>query len=212
MNTTAAAMKPAVFLVDDSEKVRESIRFDLESVGYRVMTFASGRDFLDGYDPEMPGCLILDIRMPGMTGLELQDVMKQKGYKIPTIIISGHGDVPMAVRAMKAGAVDFLCKPVSGQSIIELVNKAFSEDSATRKKDNQNADIIRRHRSLTPREKEVLEHVLEGMSSREIAEKLGVSFKTVEAHRANISRKMQAKNVAHLIHMVKDAGVAYADV
>lgn len=194
-----------VFIVDDEEQIRESISFEMKSVGYKTRTFESAKDFLDGYDPEIPGCLILDVRMQKMSGLELQDTLNERGIKIPVIVISGHADVGMAVRAMKANAMDFLQKPVSGQTLLDLVNKALTKDAVRRAKASQGGDVQRRINTLTRREREVLEHVLGGEISTEIATKLGISYKTIEAHRANINRKMNAKNVAQLISLVNEA-------
>ena len=197
--------KTTVFLVDDDERVLKSIRWEMESVGYRVETFLSATDFLDSYSPETPGCLILDVRMPTMSGLELQEVLQKRGYEIPVIMISAHGDVPVAVQAMKSQAIDFLCKPVSGQVLLDVVNKAISMDAGRRQRQSEYAEIRARLAKLTPREHEVLDCVVEGLTSKGIADRLGVHYKTIEAHRANISRKMGASNAVELIRMVKDA-------
>ena len=193
-----------VFVVDDDIGIRESISFEMESVGLKVKAFESAQDFLDAYHPSMPGCLILDVRMRKMSGLELQDILNQRGIEIPVIIISGHADVGMAVRAMKAKAMDFLQKPVSGQTLLDLVNKALTADAKRRAKADQGGDVSRRLATLTRREREVLKHVVNGQISTEIADKLGISYKTIEAHRANINRKMNAKNVAQLISLVNE--------
>ena len=194
-----------VFIVDDDERVLKSIRWEMQSVGYRVETFSSANSFLAAYNPELTGCLILDVRMPAMSGLELQEVLQKRRWEIPVIMISGHGDVPVAVQAMKHNAVDFLCKPVSGQVLLDVVNKAISIDVDRRKRQNDYAEIRTRLGKLTPREREVLDCVVLGMTSKGIADRLGVHYKTIEAHRANISRKMKATNAVHLISMVKDA-------
>lgn len=191
-----------VFIVDDEEGVRESISFEMQSVGYKTKAFASAKEFLDSYDPNTPGCLILDVRMQRMSGLELQEIMNERKYEIPVIVISGHADVPMAVRAMKAQAMDFLQKPVSGQKLLDLVNKALTKDAVHRARRTEGGDVARRLATLTPRENEVLQHVLGGEISTEIADKLGISYKTIEAHRANINRKMNAKNVAQLTSLI----------
>lgn len=194
-----------VFVVDDDIGIRESISFEMESVGLKVKTFASAPEFLEAYDPAMPGCLILDVRMQKMSGLELQDILNERGILLPVIIISGHADVGMAVRAMKANAMDFLQKPVSGQTLLDLVNKALIADAERRAKANKGDNVNRRMATLTRREREVLTHVLNGKISTEIAESLGISYKTIEAHRANINRKMNAKNVAQLISLINEA-------
>ncbi|MCL4120793.1 UNVERIFIED_CONTAM: hypothetical protein GTU68_000886 [Idotea baltica] len=177
----------------------------MESVGYKVKAFESAQEFLDYFRPTMPGCLILDVRMQKMSGLQLQDTLNQRGIQIPVIVISGHADVTMAVRAMKANAMDFLQKPVSGQTLLDLVNKALTADAERRAKANQGDDVSRRLATLTRRESEVLKHVVSGQISTEIASNLGISYKTIEAHRANINRKMNAKNVAQLISLVNEA-------
>lgn len=204
-DTEVSIENSVVFVVDDELAIRESISFEMESVGYKVRAFESAQDFLDAYEPSMPGCLILDVRMQKMSGLELQDILNQRGIEIPVIVISGHADVMMAVRAMKAKAMDFLQKPVSGQTLLDLVNKALTSDAERRAKADQGDDVSRRLATLTRREREVLEHVVDGEISTEIAKSLGISYKTIEAHRANINRKMSAKNVAQLISLVNEA-------
>lgn len=194
-----------VFVIDDEEEVRESISFAMDSVGYKVQTFASAHEFLRRYDPSVPGCLILDVRMQKMSGLELQEVLNERGIEIPVIVISGHADVDMAVRAMKAKAMDFLQKPVRGHQLLELVHAALTSDTQRRASEQQDAEVARRLATLTRREMEVLEHVLAGQISTEIAKELKISYKTIEAHRAKINNKMQAKNVAQLISLVNGA-------
>jgi two-component system response regulator FixJ len=204
-NKEASIENSTVFIIDDEEQVRESISFEMDSVGYKVRTYAAAQDFLDDYEPSMAGCLILDVRMQKMSGLELQRVLNERGITIPVIVISGHADVLMAVRAMKAKAMDFLQKPVSGQVLLELVNKALIKDARQREKSNRGDDVVKRLATLTRRELEVLDHVVDGQISTEIAIKLDVNYKTIEAHRAKINRKMNAKNVAQLISLVNGA-------
>jgi len=190
-----------VFVVDDDPAIRKSLRWLIESVGLKVETFELATEFLESYSPESPGCLVLDVRIPGMSGLELQEKLRDRGYTIPVVIVSGYGDVPMAVRAMKAGAIDFLEKPVSDQVLLDYIQKGIERDVKHKQDRLQNKELLERKDSLTRREREVMGHVVAGLSSREIAAKLSVSFKTVEAHRAKIMKKMQVKSVPKLIQM-----------
>ncbi len=190
-----------VFVVDDDPAIRKSLRWLIESVGLKVQTHELASEFLESYSPDHPGCLVLDVRIPGMSGLELQEKLRERGYDIPVIIVSGYGDVPMAVRAMKAGAVDFLEKPVSDQVLLDYIQKGIERDIKNKANRLQNKELVERKATLTRRENEVMKYVVSGFSSREIAEKLNVSFKTVEAHRAKIMKKMQAKSVPKLIQM-----------
>jgi len=190
-----------VFIVDDDPAIRKSLRWLIESVGLKVETFELANDFLQNYLPEIPGCLVLDVRIPGMSGLELQEKLRERGYDIPVIIVSGYGDVPMAVRAMKAGAIDFLEKPVSDQVLLDYIQKGIERDIQSKQNRLQNKELVERKNSLTRRELEVMDHVVTGLSSREIADLLHVSFKTVEAHRAKIMKKMIVKSVPKLIQM-----------
>ena len=190
-----------VFVVDDDPAIRKSLRWLIESVGLKVQTYELASEFLERYSPDRPGCLVLDVRIPGMSGLELQEKLRARGYDIPVIIVSGYGDVPMAVRAMKAGAVDFLEKPVSDQVLLDYIQKGIERDIKNKAARLQNKELLERKSTLTRREHEVMDYVVSGFSSREIADKLNVSFKTVEAHRAKIMKKMQAKSVPKLIQM-----------
>ena len=190
-----------VFVVDDDPAIRKSLRWLIESVGLKVQTHELASEFLESYSPDYPGCLVLDVRIPGMSGLELQEKLRERDYDIPVIIVSGYGDVPMAVRAMKAGAVDFLEKPVSDQVLLDYIQKGIERDIKNKANRLQNKELVERKATLTRRENEVMKYVVSGFSSREIAEKLNVSFKTVEAHRAKIMKKMQAKSVPKLIQM-----------
>ena len=193
--------EPVVFVVDDDEAMRQSLRWLIGSVGLRVETFASASEFLETYDPRQPGCLVLDVRMQGMSGLELQERLNEQGEAMPVIIITGFADVPMAVRAMKGGAIEFLQKPFNDQVLLDHVQKAIVRDLQRRRQRAAHQQVIARLETLTRREREVLDHVVEGRSSKQIAEKLGVSFKTVEAHRAKIMKKMHARGIPHLIRM-----------
>ncbi len=193
--------EPTVFVVDDEDEIRESLRWLIESVGLRVQTFSSAQSFLDGYVPSSPGCLVLDVRMPGMSGLDLQEELVNRGIEIPVIIVTAYGDVQTAVRAMKAGAVDFVEKPVGEQGLLDQIQKAVADDLKNYQTRADQLVVKERYERLTPRESEVMTLVVDGLSSKEIAAQLDVSFKTVEAHRAKIMKKMEARSVPHLIRM-----------
>ncbi|MGQ9648936.1 MAG: response regulator transcription factor [Phycisphaerae bacterium] len=191
-----------VFVVDDDAAVCDSLRFLIESVGLRVQTFSSADEFLAAYTPDQPGCLVLDIRMPGMSGLELQEQMANRGCTLPVIIITAHGDVPSAVRAMHAGAVDFMSKPFNDQNLLDRVHQALAKDAQTRRDKAVGASIAARVALLTPREREVMDLVASGMSNKGIAAQLQLSAKTVETHRARVMEKMEAGSLAELVRMV----------
>ena len=193
--------EPTVFVVDDDPAIRKSLRWLIESVGLRVQTHRSAQQFLDAYVGDVHGCLILDVRMPGMSGLDLQQTLQGMRVELPIILVTGYGDVPMAVRAMKNGAVDFIEKPVSDQVLLDHIRRAIELDAANRRNRAGQMVIHQRIERLTRREHEVMELVVSGKSSKEIAAELEVSFKTIEAHRAKIMKKMQARSVPHLIHM-----------
>lgn len=190
-----------VCVVDDDPAIRKSLRWLIESVGLTVEAFESAREFLDAYDPEKPGCIVLDVRMPGMNGLELQEKLRDMHSQIPIIIVTGYGDVPMAVRAVKSGAVEFLEKPVSDQLLLGHIQQAIEDDLKNRDKLAEQRAIYMRAEQLTRREREVLKLVVEGLSSKEIAAKFSVSLKTIETHRVKIMKKMQARSIPHLIRM-----------
>ncbi len=198
--------KPAtVFVVDDDEAVRTSLRLLLKSVGLPVETHAAAQEFLDQYDPDRAGCLVLDIRMPGMSGLELQQQLNDRHSITPIVFITGHGDVPMAVEAMQAGAVDFIQKPFRDQDLIDRINRALEKDREMRSSLKERDEIRRRMGQLTPREGEVLELVTQGKANKVIAGDLNVSQRTVEIHRARVMEKMGANSLAHLVRMVIEA-------
>ena len=191
-----------VFVIDDDEAVRNSLRLLLKSVGLPVQICASAQQFLPGYDPRQPGCLVLDIRMPGMSGLELQQQLNVRGAIIPVVFISGHGDIPMAVEAMQHGAFDFLQKPFRDQDLIDRVQRALELDAANRAQLRETDGIRARLESLTPREREVLELVTVGKANKVTAHELGVSQRTVEIHRARVMDKMAAQSLAQLVRMM----------
>ncbi len=192
-----------VFLVEDDQAVRASLVEALEEQKIVVRDYMTAMEFYRDYREPVPGVLILDIRLPGMSGTELQEKLVEDGFELPIIMISGHADVPMAVRAMKNGAFDFLCKPIKVEEMLSAVGRSYSYyyDVDTEQLAEELEDTEGSINRLTSREREVLDHVVEGLSSREIAEELGVSTKTVEAHRARINDKMRADNVSHLIRM-----------
>lgn len=194
--------KTSVFVVDDDQEVRDALRLLMESVGLVVETFASAPDFLERFDPNLPGCIVLDVRMPGMSGLDLQARLAAERLHPPIIIITGHGDVPMAVRAVQAGALDFIEKPFNHQALLDSVHRAIEQDSRQRGEASQLADIRSRYDKLTPREKEVLELVVAGRRNKVIAADLSVSQSTVEAHRAKVMEKMEAGTLSDLMRMM----------
>lgn len=195
---------PTVFVVDDDDAVRSSLRLLLKSVGLAAVTFGSAQEFLAAYDPAQPGCLVLDVRMPGLSGLELQQQLNLRGAVIPVIFITGHGDIPMAVEAMKHGAFDFLQKPFRDQDLLDRVQRALAQDASNRAELRQKDHIRSRLESLTPREREVLRLVTTGKANKVMAAELGVSQRTVEIHRARVMEKMGASSLAQLVRMVMD--------
>jgi two-component system, LuxR family, response regulator FixJ len=192
---------PIVFVVDDDDAVRSSLKLLLKSAGLAATTYASAGEFLAAYDPDQPGCLVLDVRMPGLNGLELQDELHRRGAFIPVIFITGHGDVPMAVEAMQHGALDFLQKPFRDQDLIDRVLEALERNRRDLARRAARNVIDARLASLTPRELQVLRLLAQGRSNKQMAGELGVSQRTIEIHRAHLMRKMQANSVAQLIRM-----------
>jgi FixJ family two-component response regulator len=197
-----ATSDPIIFVVDDDDAVRLSTEMLVRSMGLRAESFDSAAEFLDDFDPQQPGCIILDIRMPGMSGLELQEHLNGIGATIPVIFVTGHGDVPMAVKAMKAGAVDFLQKPFRDQELIDRVHAALDRDTEEREESEARAGIQARVDTLTTREVEVMEQVVEGRANKEIAFDLGLSPRTVEIHRARVMAKMTAESLPDLVRKV----------
>ncbi|UCG87907.1 MAG: response regulator transcription factor [Gemmatimonadota bacterium] len=192
-----------VFVVDDDDALRKSLRRLMQSVGLPVETYPDAQAFQASYDPSRPGCLILDIRMPGMNGLELQQKLVSESIRIPVIIMSAHGDVEKAVRAMKAGAVDFIKKPYKGKVLLERVRHALKLDAQIRREEAQRADIAARIASLTPREHEVMKLLAAGKSPKQIAFEFGLSRKTVDVHRGHIMLKMQVDSLVELAQLVQ---------
>lgn len=194
--------KPTIFVVDDEADIRDALRLLLNSVGLDVETFGSAQAFLDTYDPARPGCLILDVRMPGMCGPELQEKLQTKQISIPIIIITGHGDVPTAVRTMKAGAIDVIEKPFNDQTLLDRVQQALQQDQQQRQQQDEHKKIAARLALLTPRETEVMKGIVKGKLNKVIAADLGLSTRTVEIHRARIMDKMQTRSLSNLVQMV----------
>ncbi|MBK8507187.1 MAG: response regulator transcription factor [Candidatus Competibacteraceae bacterium] len=190
-----------VYVVDDDPAIRDSLQHLLESVGLRALGFADVETFLTAYQPDRPGCLLLDIRIPGCNNLTSQQLLRERDIDIPVIIVTGHGDVAMAVTAMKQGALDFIEKPFNDQMLLDCVHNALAEDRVRRCTRAQRQQLLERFGTLTPREQDVLHQVVEGLSNREIADLLHLSRKTVEVHRAKVMQKMQADTLSQLIRM-----------
>jgi two-component system response regulator FixJ len=193
--------KPTIYIVDDDDGMRRALSVLMSTVGYNATTFERPAEFLQKLDPNQPGCLVLDVRMPEMSGLEVQQQLNRSGSMLPVILITGHGDIPMAVQAMKDGAFDFLQKPFRDQDLLDRINGALKQDAENRETVERHADLKRRSESLTPREREVMALVVDGRANKVIAIDLGLSERTVEIHRANVMEKMQARSVAHLVKM-----------
>lgn len=197
--------EPTVFIVDDDDAVRDSLEDLVDSVGLKAEIFASAQEFLAAYDPLRAGCLVLDIRMPGMSGLELQEKLGERQAVLPIIFITGHGDIPMAVEAMRRGAVDFIQKPFRDQDLLDRINSALAQGVGRREDMEEQRAIEERIHSLTRRERQVMEMVVEGKANKVIAIDLGLSQRTVEVHRANVMEKMRTKTLADLVRMVSRA-------
>ncbi len=192
---------PTVFIVDDDLAVRDALRLLLKSVGLPAEVFASGDEFLAAWQPALRGCVVADIRMPGMSGLEMQEALQQRGCRLPVIFITGHGDVPMAVEAMKAGALDFVQKPFRDQDLLDRINEGLQQEKTLRDVEVEIDELTSRLQALTPRERQVLERVVSGQPNKVIAMDLEVSQRTVEIHRARVMEKMQARSLAQLVKM-----------
>jgi FixJ family two-component response regulator len=193
--------EPIVFVVDDDASVREAVKKLISSVGLRVEAFGSTREFLDGKRPDSPACLVLDVRLPDASGLELQHDLAEAGVQIPIIFITGHADVPMTVRAMKAGAVEFLTKPFRGQELLDAIQVAIARDRVARNEQGQIQELRSRYQTLTAREKEVLALVVSGLLNKQVGAELGASELTVKTHRGRVMQKMQAESLADLVRM-----------
>lgn len=190
-----------VFVVDDDQAMVESLAWMIESVGFQTKSFTDAQSFLDAYTPDQAGCLLLDVRMPEISGPELQERLNQKNFKLPIIFISGHGDIPLAVRVMKAGAIDFLAKPFNDQVLLEVINKSIRIDKENREKSLHSTEIAERVSQLTPREHQIMCHIVAGKLNKVISSELDISLKTVEAHRSNIMKKLQVKSLPELLRI-----------
>lgn len=204
----AEAGGPCAYVVDDLELNREMMVGLLTSAGIDASSFASAKQFLKGFDPDRPGCILLDIRMPGMTGLELQAELNQRGVVLPVVMITAHADVPIAIQAMREGAYEFIEKPVENRHLLEVVRRAFETSADRLRNQAERASVLSRHETLSARELQVLEAMVDGRLNKQIAFDLGISQRTVEVHRANVMEKMQARSLAELVRMVIRLGEA----
>ncbi|HSD52271.1 MAG TPA: response regulator transcription factor [Candidatus Methylomirabilis sp.] len=196
-----------VFVVDDDPAIRDALQTLLRSVGLRAQTFGTAQEFLRSPRLDAPACLVLDIQLPGLSGLDLQQALAQAGVQLPIIFMTGHGDIPMSVRAMKAGAVEFLTKPFRHQDLLDAIQQALARDRRARYERVEMAELRGRFDLLTPREREVLELVVAGLLNKQIAAKLGTSEITIKVHRGHLMRKMQADSLPRLVRMAERLGV-----
>lgn len=208
---------PIVFVVDDDSSVRESLVDLISSVGLKAKAFNSAREFLRHKRPDAPACLVLDVRLPGTSGMDLQQELAKSEEPLPIIFITGHGDIPMSVRAIKAGAVEFLTKPFRDQDLLDAIQEALKTDRAAREQRVRAAEFRRRYESLTPREREVMQFVVSGLLNKQIAGELDISEITVKMHRGQVMHKMKAQSVVELLHMAEmiallDAGQSHTKV
>jgi FixJ family two-component response regulator len=196
-----SASVPTVFIIDDDGGMRQAIHDLVESVGLRAKSFATGEEFLGTKHADRPSCLVLDVRLPQMSGLDFQRRLAETGMQIPVIFVTGHGDIPMSVRALKSGAVEFLTKPFRDQDLLDAIQQALERDGITQKEQTEIHDLQKRYRALTVREREVMTLVVTGMLNKQIASEIGASEATVKVHRGHVMRKMQAASVVDLVRM-----------
>lgn len=200
--------RPVVFVVDDDASAREGIEDLLQSVDLPVMTFKSPQEFLQGARPDAPGCIVLDVRLPGTSGLEFQKVLIEAGIHLPVIFVTGHGDIPMSVMAMKSGAIEFLTKPFREQSLLDAVNAGIEQDRLRREELKRVSELQRRFELLTPREREVFALVVTGRPNKQVAAELGLSEMTVKVHRSQITKKMRATSIVELARIADRLGLS----
>jgi FixJ family two-component response regulator len=201
------AFKTTVFVIDDDASIRKSLSRLLRSAAYTVETFPSAEEFLRREHFDGVGCILLDVRMPGLSGMDLQEELSKADYHMPIIFITGHGNIPMSVQAMKKGAVDFLTKPFNDKELLQTIEKAIEKDTHARAQYDENLDIRRRIELLTPREMEILPYVITGMLNKQIALKLDIAEKTVKVHRGHTMEKLQVNSVAELVRLAEKAGI-----
>ncbi len=194
--------QPTVFIIDDDEAVRDQLSFTVRSVGLEVQTYSTAEEYLAAFDDSIPGCLVLDVRLTGMSGLDLYRRLTEEEQSPPVILITGHGDIPMAIDAIRAGVVDFLEKPFREQQLLDAIRKAIEQDANTRRGRAEAAEYRRRLASLTTREAEVLKFLVKGMTNKAVASELGISHKTVETHRTRIMAKLHAETTVDLVHVM----------
>ncbi len=192
---------PTVFVVDDDPAVRAALQVLIRSAGRVVETFGSAREFLEAFNPSRPGCVVLDLRMPGMSGIELQEALSARGATIPVIMVTAHGEIWSAVRAMKAGAIDFIEKPYGDQTLLDRIEQAIARDAETRRASCVRQAFASRRASLTPRDREVMDRLIAGRTTKQIAAELGVSTQAIDAHRKNILQKMQVESIVELVRL-----------
>ena len=207
-----SAEDPIVFVVDDDPSMRKSLERLIKAAGFDVVTFATAQEFLDSHTPKGPSCLVLDVKMPGINGLELQEKLLLEEYAMPIIFITGHGDIPMSVKAIKKGAIDFLSKPFDDKDLLNAVQEALERDSRVRTVRDEGKQIQRHLESLTPREYEVLTYIITGMLNKQIAYALNISEKTVKVHRARVMDKMGVDSVAELVRLTEKVKIKPADL
>jgi FixJ family two-component response regulator len=207
MGETAATPPPLVLVVDDDESIRGALKSLFRSVGLHVELFGSAAEFLGAKLPDVPSCLVLDVRLPGVSGLDFQDQLSRAGVKIPIIFMTGHGDIPMSVKAIKAGAVEFLTKPFRDQDMLDAVQLALERDRVRREEERGSSEVRARFDTLTEREREVMGLVASGLMNKQIAARMGVSEITVKVHRGNVTRKMGARSVAELVRIADRLGM-----
>jgi RNA polymerase sigma factor (sigma-70 family) len=200
--------QPVIFVVDDDASAREGIEDLLQSVGLRVMTFKSPQEFLEGARPDAPGCIVLDVRLPGTSGLEFQKVLIDAGIHLPVIFVTGHGDIPMSVMAMKSGAIEFLTKPFREQSLLDAINAGIEKDRQRRDGLKLVMELQQRFQRLTPREREVFALIVTGRPNKQVAAELGLSEMTVKVHRSQVTKKMRATSIVELARIADRLGLS----